>query len=90
MLVLEPVPAQGKAVAVTLHGDIPYDTYPKTELTRIIDTAHKNSRTSILAAALGISRLEVHRLRNGSYRCDVDEVKRLLREGGINYEQNDP
>lgn len=86
MLILEDVPSNGTETAVTLHGDIPMPTHPKTKLTKLMELAYKVHHISQLTAALGISRLEVHQLRNGSKTCDIEEVKRLLREGGIDYE----
>lgn len=86
MLVLEDVASNGTETAVTLHGDVSIPTHPKTELTQLMDRVYRFYHTARITKALGIGRLDVHRLRNGSKSCDIEEVKRLLREGGIDYE----
>jgi hypothetical protein len=55
MLVLVDVPSDGLCTAVTLHGDFPLPTYPKTELTELMDLAYKVYHISQLTEALGRS-----------------------------------
>lgn len=86
MLVLEDVSSNGTRTEVTLHGDISIPTHPRTELTQLMDRVYQNNTTNRLMTVLGISGLDVHQLRNGSKSCDIEEVKRMLKQGGIDYE----
>lgn len=86
MLVLEDVPSSGTERIPTLHGDVDAPTYPRTAFMELMERVHKRYHTRDIARALGIDNIDVHLLRCGSKTCDVEEVKRLLKKGGIDYE----